>query len=304
MFLRLPRAVKPASQYRFHGHLGREAGLVTKIIILGAGLAGMSTAYEIRALLGSEHDITVVGEGPRCNFTPSTPWVAVGWRDQGDTRVDVKDPLERRGNHFIDVLAAKVLREDNQFLLRDGRKLDYDYLVVTTGPRVAFERVPGTGPEGYSRSVCTGPHAHVVWQTYQEFLKHPGPIVIGAVHGASCFGPAYEFAMIVDTDLRRRKLRDRVPVTYVTSEPYIGHTGLGGMGDSKGLLESELRQRHIKWVTNARVTSVEQDKINVEQLDDYGEVPQTHALPFAFSRLLPSFAGADALQGIDGWCYA
>jgi sulfide:quinone oxidoreductase len=273
---------------------------MAKIVILGAGLGGMSAAYEIREILGSEHQITVVGEGPLFNFTPSNPWVAVGWRDQGDIQVEVEQPLERRGIHFIDVLADKVLPGDKQLLLRDGRKLDYDYLVVTTGPRLAFERVPGTGPEGYSTSICTGPHAHAAWQAYQEFLKNPGPIVIGAVQGASCFGPAYEFAMIVDTDLRRRKLRDRVPMTYVTSEPYIGHMGLGGIGDSKGLLESELRQRHIKWVTNARVTSVESDKVNVEQLDEQGAVQQTHALPFAFSMLLPSFAGVDAVQGIEG----
>lgn len=219
---------------------------MANIVILGAGLGGMSAAYEIREMLGDEHEVTVVGEGPLFNFTPSNPWVAVGWRDQGDIRVEVKQPLERRGIHFIDVMADKVLPDDRQLLLRDGRKLDYDYLVVATGPRLAFERVPGTGPQGYSQSICTGPHAHAAWQAYQEFLKHPGPIVIGATQGASCFGPAYEFAMIVDTDLRRRKLRDRVPMTYVTSEPYIGHMGLGGIGDSKGLLESELRQRHIK----------------------------------------------------------
>ena len=273
---------------------------MAKIVILGAGLGGMSAAYEIREILGDEHEVTVVGEGPLFNFTPSNPWVAVGWRDQSDIRVEVKQPLERRGIHFIDVMADKVLPDDKQLLLSDGRKLDYDYLVVTTGPRLAFERIPGTGPKGYSHSICTGPHAYSAWQAYQEFLKNPGPIVIGAAQGASCFGPAYEFAMIVDTDLRRRKLRDRVPMTYVTSEPYIGHMGLGGIGDSKGLLESELRQRHIKWIANARVTSVEPDKVNVEQLDDHGAVQETHALPFAFSMLLPSFAGVDAVQGIDG----
>jgi sulfide:quinone oxidoreductase len=273
---------------------------MAKIVILGAGLGGMSAAYEIREMLGSGHQITVVGEGPLFNFTPSNPWVAVGWREQGDIQVDVKQPLEHRGIHFIDMRADKVLPADNQLLLGDGSKLDYDYLVVTTGPRLAFERVPGTGPEGHSKSICTGPHAHATWQAYQEFLKNPGPVVIGAVQGASCFGPAYEFAMIVDTDLRRRKLRDKVPMTYVTSEPYIGHMGLGGVGDSKGLLESELRQRHIKWVTNARVTSVESDKVNVEQLDDLGAVQKTHTLPFTFSMLLPSFAGVDAVQGIEG----
>ena len=77
--------------------------------------------------------------------------------------------------------------------------------------------------------------------------------MVGAVQGASCFGPAYEFAMILDTELRRRKIRDKVPMTFVTSEPYVGHLGLDGVGDTKGLLESEMRERHIKWITNARV---------------------------------------------------
>ncbi|MGA9335599.1 MAG: FAD/NAD(P)-binding oxidoreductase [Rudaea sp.] len=273
---------------------------MANIIVLGAGLGGMSAAYEIRETLGTDHAVTVVGDGPLFNFTPSNPWVAVGWRQQEDIRLAVRQPLEKRNIRFIDSAAEKVLPDDNRLRLVDGRTLEYDYLVITTGPRLAFERVPGTGPDGFTQSVCTGTHAHTAWQAYQEFLKNPGPVIVGAVQGASCFGPAYEFAMILDTDLRRRKLRDRVPMTFVTAEPYVGHMGLGGIGDSKGLLESELRQRHIKWITNARVTSVDRDKMLVEQLDDHGDVQKTHELPFAFSMMLPSFAGVDALQGIDG----
>jgi sulfide:quinone oxidoreductase len=87
--------------------------------------------------------------------------------------------------------------------------------------------------------------------------------------GASCFGPAYEFALILDTELRRRKIRDRVPMTFVTSEPYIGHLGLDGVGDTKGLLESEMRERHIKWMTNARVTCRGR-MMHVEELNEDG----------------------------------
>ena len=101
---------------------------------------------------------------------------------------------------------------------------------------------------------------------FDRFCQTPGPIVVGAVQGASCFGPAYEFALILDTELRRRKIRDKVPMTFVTSEPYIGHLGLDGVGDTKGLLESELRQRHIKWITNAKVASVEPGLMHVEEI--------------------------------------
>ena len=270
------------------------------IVILGAGLGGMSAAYEIRETLGKEHQITVVGEGPLFNFTPSNPWLAVGWRKADDIRLDVTRPLESRNMRFVPTAARKLVPEEKRIELTDGSELEYDYLVITTGPRLAFERVPGSGPDGFSQSVCTGPHAEKAWARYEEFLKNPGPVVVGAMQGASCFGPAYEFAMILDTDLRRRKVRDRVPMTFVTSEPYIGHMGLGGIGDSKGLLESEMRDRHIKWIDNARVTSFEQGKAHVEQLDDKGEVAKTHELPFAYSMFIPPFAGVDALKGIEG----
>ena len=273
---------------------------MANIIILGAGIGGMSAAYEIREAVGKEHTITLIGDGPIFNFTPSNPWLAVGWRKADDIRLDVTQPVESRNMRFVPTPASKVVPEANRIDLADGSSLDYDYLVITTGPRLAFERVPGSGPEGFSQSVCTGPHAEKAWHAYEQFLKNPGPVVVGAMQGASCFGPAYEFAMILDTDLRRRKLRDRVPMTFVTSEPYIGHMGLGGIGDSKGLLESELRERHIKWVSNARVTSVEQGKIHAEQLNEQGEVAKTHELPFVYSMLIPPFAGVDAVQGIEG----
>jgi glycine/D-amino acid oxidase-like deaminating enzyme len=69
-------------------------------------------------------------------------------------------------------------------------------------------------------------------RTLSSLRRSRGSRSAGA-SGASCFGPAYELAMSVDANLRKRKLRDRVPMTFVTSEPYIGHMGLGGVDDSK-----------------------------------------------------------------------
>lgn len=274
---------------------------MANIIVLGAGLGGMAAAYEIKASLDASHSVSVVGDGPYFNFTPSNPWVAVGWRKPEQIRLEVEAPLRRHGIHFIGTPAEAVVPGENRLKLVDGRVLSYDYLVIATGPRLAFDEVPGMGPEGgYTQSICTGPHAEAAWRAYQKFLEHPGPIVVGAAPGASCYGPAYEFAMIVDTDLRRRKLRDRVPMTYVTPEPYIGHMGLGGVGDSKGLLESELRKRDIRWITNAKVESVEDGRIKASEVDAKGATVQSHELPFAYAMLLPAFTGVPAVRGVQG----
>jgi sulfide:quinone oxidoreductase len=102
----------------------------------------------------------------------------------------------------------------------------------------------------------------------------------------------------MDTDLRRRKIRDKVPMTFVTSEPYIGHLGLGGVGDSKGMLESELRQHHINFITNAKVTKVEAGKMFVDEHNSNGEVIKSHELPFDYSMMLPAFKGVDAVNNV------
>lgn len=275
------------------------------IVIVGAGLAGMSAAYELRAVLGATSRITVVGEGDRFSFTPSNPWLAVGWRKPEEITLDVARHLHEKDIAFDGSGVQRIDAERRQLHAGSSAVLDYDFLLICTGPKLAFDEVPGTGPHGgHTQSICTTPHAQQAWTAYERFLTDPGPIVVGAAQGASCFGPVYEFAMILDADLRKRKLRDRVPMTFVTSEPYIGHMGLGGVGDSKGLMESEMRRRHIKWIANAKVLEVRAEEMAVMEHDADGQLLREHLLPFKFSMLLPAFKGVEAVAAVEGLCNA
>ncbi len=275
---------------------------MAKVIILGAGLGGVACAYEMKKRLGAKHQVTLVGSSPYFEFTPSNPWVAVGWRKPEQTRVELAGPLQAKDVGWIPKLVQTIDAAGSKLVFVDGTEEPYDYLAISTGPKLAFEEVPGLGPNGHTVSVCTQAHALAAWENYQEFLKQPGPIVIGAAASASCFGPAYEMAMIIDTDLRKRKLRDKVPMTFVTSEPYIGHMGLGGVGDSKGLMESTLRQRHINWVTNAKVTSVDAGTVNASEINEDGAVRKEHKLPFKWAMILPAFKGVDAVAAVPELC--
>ena len=273
------------------------------IVVLGAGTGGMPAAYELRAALGAQHRVTVVNAVDYFQFVPSNPWLAVGWRNRKGITFPIAPHLKRRNIDFIAQPVTKVDAATNRLLLANGNDVPYDYLVITTGPKLSFAEVPGSGPDGgNTHSICTVDHAEKAWAAYQEFLKDPGPVITGAMPMASCFGPAYEFSFILNTDLRRRRLRRKVPITYVTSEPYIGHLGLGGVGDSKGMLESELRNNDIKWITNAKVTRVEPGKMFVTEVDAQGQTVKEHELPFKFSMMLPAFKGVDAVAAAEGLC--
>ncbi|MDH4100251.1 MAG: NAD(P)/FAD-dependent oxidoreductase [Nitrospirota bacterium] len=273
------------------------------VVILGAGTGGLPAAYDMRAALGNEHKVTLIHAVDYFQFVPSNPWVAVGWRSRADITFPIRPYVEKKGIAFIAKTVDKIVAEENTLVLAGGEKVVYDYLVIATGPKLAFDEVPGAGPlGGHTHSICTVDHAEKAYADYLNVVKDPGHIIVGAMGGASCFGPAYEFAFILDADLRKRRIRNKVPITMVTSEPYVGHLGLGGVGDSKGLMEHELRERHIKWITNSKVTKVESGKMFVAEHNEKGEVVKEHELPFRFSMMLPSFKGVDAVAGVEGLC--
>jgi sulfide:quinone oxidoreductase len=257
-------------------------------------------AYELREAVRKEDTVTVVTKDPKYHFVPSNPWIAVGWREREDITVDLAPVMQKKGIAFIPVAAERLHPAENRLQLVDGQSVSYDYLVIATGPELAFDEIEGFGPEGHTQSICHIDHAEKARVAFDAFCKNPGPIVVGAAQGASCFGPAYEFAFILNTALRRAKIRDKVKMTFVSPEPFVGHLGLDGVGDTKGLLESEMRENDIKWMTSTRIKKVEAGKMTVEEVGEDGQPKPEKELPFAYSMMLPAFRGIKAVAGIEG----
>jgi sulfide:quinone oxidoreductase len=274
---------------------------MSTIVVLGGGIGGLSAAFELKDELGGAHEIVLVSDQPHFEFTPSNPWVAVKWRKPEAIRLDLNELMPKHGIRFVDRAVRKVQPESHSLLLEDDEVLPYNYLVIASGPRLAFDEIPGLGPHGgFTHSVCKTDHASLIAAKFEEFCANPGPVVIGAAQGASCYGPAYEYTFIIETELRKRKIRDRVPMTFVTPEPYIGHLGLDGVGDTKSMLESEMRERHIKWFTNSRIDQVEEGRMKITEVNDDGSEKASHELEFAHSMVLPAFTGIEAVMGVDG----
>ncbi len=272
---------------------------MAKIVIVGAGIGGIPMAFEMKELARQDDEVVVIADTPTFHFVPSNPWVGVNWRKPEDIKVPLEPVFKKKKITFIQQQVTRFQPEQNQLELVDGQFVSYDYLIIATGPKLAFDEIPGLGPNGFTESICHVDHAGPAGERWNDFVQAPGPIIIGAVQGASCFGPAYEYMFTVETDLRQRKIRDQVKMTYVTAEPYIGHLGLDGVGDTKGMLESEMRNKHIDWICNAKVDKVENGMMYVTEVDENGQVKKQHELPFKHSMMLPAFKGVDALFGIE-----
>ncbi len=270
------------------------------IVVLGGGIGGVSCAYELKNTVRKEDNITLVSDKPFFQFTPSNPWVAVKWRTKENITIDLTKVLPKHGIDFNDAGAARVHPAENRVDLGDGSSLTYDYLVIATGPELAFDEVEGLGPAHNTQSICDVDHATVANERWEEFCKDPGPIVVGAVQGASCYGPAYEFAMIMDADLRRRRIRDKVPMTFVTPSPMSAISASVASATPRACSNPRCASATSNGSPTPRSTRSNPASCHATEVDEDGKPKKTHQVPFKFSMMLPAFRGIPALRGVEG----
>ncbi|NOX73309.1 MAG: FAD-dependent oxidoreductase [Alphaproteobacteria bacterium] len=253
------------------------------IIIIGGSFGGLTTAFDLRRLLPrGKHEITVISKERRFIFIPSLPWVAMGSKTLDDISFDLEKPLNTKGINFVNAAVTGIDAQKHK-VTTDGETYAFDYLVIATGHRSANEAVPGLGPfDGPGHSLMSPPEAMEARETLAAFLADPGPMVIGCAPGASCVGPAYEFLFEVHHALKRRSLAHKVPITFVTPEPFLGHFGVGGFGKIRQYLEGELEERDVRYHTSAAVSKITDN--SVELVD--GKVFASQ-----YSLIIPPLAG-------------
>jgi sulfide:quinone oxidoreductase len=260
---------------------------MAKIVVLGGSFGGLTAAFEIKRLLGKQADVTVVSDDDRFVFLPSLPWLIMGWRKPEDITLKVIEILKPKGIDFVHEAAKQVDADSSKVITSKGKELPYDFLVISTGPHLAFDEIPGLGPDkGYTACTFTLDHAVKTGATWKSVLENPGPIVLGSSQMVSCFGPSYELAFEIDSELRRRKMRHKIPILYLTSEPYLGHMGVGGLGASKTFMEHEFAERDIKPLVSQAIQEVAPGEIRLKD---------GNKIPFKLAMIAPPFKGVPAV---------
>ncbi len=272
---------------------------MARVVVIGAGLGGLPSAYELRHVLPREHQVTLISNQPNFTFVPSLPWVALGLKSLESIQLDLAKTVTKHGIEFIHAAVTAIDPRSQQITISEigsqdqgDRILDYDYAVIATGPELAMDALKGLGPEvGYTQSICNPHHALLAGEAWQKFLVNLGPIVVGASPGASCFGPAYEFAFLIHDQLKKRGLRAQVPITFITAEPYAGHLGIGGMASSRWLMRKFMADREIELMENTAIARFEPEAVHLED----GRV-----IPSKFTMVLPPFRGPKFLREVEG----
>jgi len=304
---------------------------MARLVVLGGGVAGHTTATFAAKWLGSQHEVVVVTPNSKWNWIPSNIWVGVGQMSKEEVTFDLAPVYEKAGIIYHQAKAVSINPEgkdgsENAFVTieyTDKEKsgqvetIEYDYLVNATGPKLNFDATPGLGDGAgqmgeHTVSVCTADHAvhasHELEKTIEKMKAgERQKFLIGTGHGmCTCQGAAFEYIFNIEHELNKAGVRDMADMKWISNESFLGDFGMGGLHmkvggyvvSSKLFAESLYAERNIEWLIGAHTSKVEAGKLEYELLDgSKGEEE------FDFAMLIPPFAGvglkAYAKDGAD-----
>ena len=294
---------------------------MSKIVVLGAGISGHTSAMYLKRYLGKKHEVVVVSPNINYQWIPSNIWVGVGLMTPDQVKFPLPPVYKKLGIEYIQAKATAIHPEGDTEnntpyvayeivggnLAGSNGKVTYDYLVNATGPRLNFAATEGLGPDKNSFSVCSYDHAEHSWQGLQESLKkmengEKQTFLIGTGHGmATCQGAAFEYALNVAFEIGKRKLSHLAEVIWISNEYELGDFGMGGayikkngyITPTKIFTESILKEYGINWIKRAGIYKVEKGVAFYENLSG-----EKLSVNFDFAMLIPAFAG-QTIQSID-----
>jgi sulfide:quinone oxidoreductase len=273
-----------------------------QVIIAGGGIAGVPLAYGVKAKLHGRAEVTVVSDSPDFHFVPANPWIALGLRAESDVTFAL-EPLLSARKIGLRVAALEEIDLGHSLLeLAGGVRLEYHYLVIATGIRPDWTALRGAADNPRVHSVILPREAARAHAAYEKFLAQPGPVVIAAAPRVPTIGPMYEYAFLLDSDLRRRALRHRVPITLITPEPYPGHVGLDKPVAREELTQA-LKTQEIEWIGNAALRSCEGRHLSFE-VHEGTPRPPARSVDFDYAMIWPPFRGIAAVERCSALCDA
>ena len=268
-----------------------DVGRSKTVLVLGGGIGGVVTANQLRKRLDRRHRVVLVSRDDEFSFAASYLWVMTG-----DRRPEqITRPLRRLQRRGIEVVIGEVEQIDpaTRTVTVAGRNLTADYLVVSLGADWATGRVPGL--TDYGHTFATLPGAQLLARELTSITSGRVTVVTAAPL-YKCPAAPYEAALLIDAELRKRGVRNRVEVAVRSAEatpmPVAG-------ANVSTAVEQILFEHDIDYKPSRQITSAEPRMIH------FGDDSEsTDLLVYMPPITAPSVIADSALAASDGWIHA
>lgn len=287
-----------------------------KIVIIGGGAAGLSMAARLGRWL-KDPDITLVDPSDRQYYQPGFTLIAAGVYQPGDVWKKQQDCVPSDIKWVKDMVTG-VDPQGKQVTTRQHGKIAYDFLVLTPGLQINWERVEGitqqTLGQGNAHSIYDFEGAQKTWKALQAFSSTGGRGVFTDTYTKhKCGGAPKKICLLTEAYTRKQNTREQVTLDYYTAEK-----GLYDVPYFTPRLEEIYKERQIPVNLHVRLKGVDTEAktAHFERITKTGEekrwTPFTESydfLHFTPPMAAPDFIGESSLAweegplAVDNWVW-
>jgi sulfide:quinone oxidoreductase len=250
------------------------------ILIIGGSFGSIKAAWTLRHLLDKKHRIIIISDKPRTTFRASFPRVIFENLDPEKITMDLSENFKNTGIEFICDPMTSIDQDNNQVICKNN-DYQFDYLILATGVRHAYEYLPGLREFGLS--VCDTSR---ILETREALLNFDrGNFFAGVSAGFTpCDGPPMEIIMDLHHLLSEKGNRDNVKLNYITDKEKL--LPPGGPKIWK-YLDEHFNKKNIYVHRSVYLTKLDKDTL-------YFKDGKT--MPYDICLLIPPFRGIHELQ--------
>ena len=246
-----------------------------KIVIIGGGLAGISTAARLANTL-SNPDIIIVEPNPKSvSYQPGCTLVSAGIYTKADIDYNTKDFLPK-GVTLLKDKAIDFNPEANKVALESGETLTYDFLIIAAGLALDYGAIKGLeeigdaytvgdaskilkvfGDSGIT-SVYNVDSAVAMWEQTQKFIQKAknGQKVKGVFTDPNtaikCGGAPKKVMYLTNARLNEANARANAELAF-----YADSGKLFGVKEYADAIEKQFIARDMKWNFNHNLAAVD-----------------------------------------------
>ena len=236
-----------------------------RILILGAGTAGTMMANKLRNSLDREDwNITIVDQFKTHYYQPGFLFIPFGIYNKQDV-IKPKSDFIPTGVDMIYSEIDRIEADANKVLLKGGRVLQYDFLIIATGTKTFPQETPGLKEKLWHKEIFDFYTVEGAMALQNFFKGWEGGKLVMAITELpyKCPVAPLEFVFLADAFFTEKGMRDKVDITYVTPMP-----GAFTKPIATKMLSELLAEKNIKVIPDFYIEKVDNEGKKLVSYDE------------------------------------